>query len=68
MMQNYKEGVCQECGEIKFIVYKRGGLCFSCNRNRLQTRYAERAKGRPKFSKKAIKQMKNDLDTYWAVY
>lgn len=51
-------------------MYKRGGLCLSCNQARLAERYRERQskKSKPLFSDKAKKQIAEDDATYWEVY
>lgn len=44
---NYPIQACSQCNEQRPIVYKSGRLCFACNRNRLQRRYAEKQKNKP---------------------
>ena len=56
IMINYKEGVCKGCSDNKLIVYKSGFLCMTCNRDRLNNRYSDRAKSRVSKPYKALKR------------
>ena len=74
MQNNFKVGLCtgtdkfEGCWEEKLIVFKSGHLCQTCNNSRLAERYKERAKDKPVFTEKAVKQMNDDNNVYMELW
>jgi hypothetical protein len=52
-----KKGICEQCGEDSIITKPRLGLCFKCNRKRLDERKEKKSNRIKPISDKRVKQM-----------
>ncbi len=64
MYIKYKEGVCNDCGETKLIVYKAGHLCMGCNAKRK----AKKRKPIKPVSKRGATVIKKDTEFYDSIW